>query len=693
MVHTWNKATAEKANNAIQLARSAEAGIPKALITELDAAASDINRPEYMHIKKSIEDIAISNDEIRFAYIMVERDDKILFLADSEPVNSEDYSPPGQEYWEADEQIINAFKLKEAVLTEPSTDRWGSWVSVFVPMQDENGEIIAIFGVDYPAENWSDAAIYETCYAGITILSLFLIFVALFVVVSRNRQLSDEKVKMESLSKRLEANEILFRTVFEQAPIGIAIGHNYKLISKINPMFESILGRTKEELTELSWIEFTHPDDLEKDLDSFSKLQSGNINSYSMQKRFIKPDSSVVWVNMTVATLSIGSDEEENQKHLCLIEDITDRLTSEWKLMESERSKTVLLSHIPGMAYRCRYDLDWTMEFASKGCHTLTGYNADSLINNKDVSFNEIIAPEYRGLLLDEWARVLPKKESFRYEYEIITASSERKWVLELGQGIYDKKDNVEALEGIIIDITQQKKRESQIRFMLNHDHLTGLYNRKHYEEEMHKLDIESKLPFTIVLADINGVRLINDAFGYIEGDKLIKQTASILRKCCRQNDVLARIGGDEFGILMPNTDSETAYEFTTQIQGAFNEYNKSNKNKLYELNISTGFDTKVSIDDSIEGIAKSADEYLRYRKLLNRNSFHSEIIASIMSTMYEKSEETEEHARRLSKLSKEIGERLSLSQKSIGELELLSMLHDIGKVGIDDRILKNPGS
>jgi HD-GYP domain-containing protein (c-di-GMP phosphodiesterase class II) len=113
---------------------------------------------------------------------------------------------------------------------------------------------------------------------------------------------------------------------------------------------------------------------------------------------------------------------------------------------------------------------------------------------------------------------------------------------------------------------------------------------------------------------------------------------------------------------------------------------------KLYDISFSSGLATKETITQSIFEIQKSADEYLKNRKLFNRKSIRSNLISSIMATVYEKSAETEEHAQRIAVLSKMIGERLNLSANNIGELELFSMLHDIGKIGIDDRILKKPG-
>jgi PAS domain-containing protein len=116
--------------------------------------------------------------------------------------------------------------------------------------------------------------------------------------------------------------------------------------------------------------------------------------SYVREKRYVKPDGTPVWVNMLVS--AIKTDDENTFSHLSLIEDITDRKKIEEELKESERSKAVLLSHIPGLAYRCKYDRKWTMSYVSSGSKELTGTVAESFLNNRDLSYNDAIAPPYQ---------------------------------------------------------------------------------------------------------------------------------------------------------------------------------------------------------------------------------------------------------------------------------------------------------
>jgi PAS domain S-box-containing protein len=140
----------------------------------------------------------------------------------------------------------------------------------------------------------------------------------------------------QALERRLGEQIYTFDMIFDQAPIGIAIAHSSDPKSsddayvKINSVYEQITGRTKEELINLGWARITHPDDLEENMSKFRKLQAGEIKSYSMEKRYIKPDGSVVWVDMVVASLApIG---ENIHSHICFIQDISER-----KRIENER--------------------------------------------------------------------------------------------------------------------------------------------------------------------------------------------------------------------------------------------------------------------------------------------------------------------------------------------------------------------
>jgi len=338
------------------------------------------------------------------------------------------------------------------------------------------------------------------------------------------------------LQQSYEDAAIIFETIYMQVPVGVSIfftdfsgldgingQYNY------NPAYQRILGRTEKELRRLGWEGVTYPDDLEKDLENFEKLKSGEINSYSMEKRMLRADGSLIWVHILVATIHLP--EHRGFSYITVLQDIDDQKTMTTSLIESERSKSVLLSNLNGMAYRCAYDPDWTMEFVSSGCHTLCGCEPESLIDNKVFSFNDLIAPEYRKYLYKEWRAALESKAKFHSEYEIIDADGNRKWVMELGEGIFDEDDEIEALEGIIIDITDRKDAEDKLRYASEH-HWTGLYNLNHLETVLAEdLSDGTVLDSALISVNLNSMYSLTVKYGMQYSQKLTAEIAAALKK------------------------------------------------------------------------------------------------------------------------------------------------------------------
>ncbi|NDL67160.1 sensor domain-containing diguanylate cyclase/phosphohydrolase [Anaerotalea alkaliphila] len=362
------------------------------------------------------------------------------------------------------------------------------------------------------------------------------------------------------------------------------------------------------------------------------------------------------------------------------------------RLRESERSKSVLLDNLPGMAYRCRLDPSWTMEFVSEGCRNLTGHRPEVFLQNRNLSYADIIHPDHRDAQWDSWSRAVETRQVFQGEYPIITASGEIRWVLEHGQAVYSPQGEVEALEGLVIDITDRVRQEKEARFASRHDMLTGLYNRPYFEEIVEQADKPEQLPLSILIGDFNGLKLVNNALGHGEGDRLLGEVSRILLECCVPPGWVARTGGDEFSILLPRTDGEEAREVLRRIQEACAGYNGQRPAGTSVINLSLGYGTKTFWTESFRDIRKQAEENLYKRKLLEQKSVYSATIASIQATMLERSQETKEHAGRLSKLCLRLGRRFGFSQTQMDDLELFCTLHDIGKIGVDDRILKKPG-
>lgn len=556
-------------NNIIEYAESTKLFINVKDINSLSVDFSDINKESYQFLKMNLVDLKQSKNDIEFAYLMKKINNKLYFLVDSEDPESEDYSYPGQLYFEATANDFEAFLTKQTVVTGEVSDRWGTWISVLVPIISDN-EVVAVLGLDYDAMQFKQNILNQTLNYFYVLFSILILIIVYYWIVKKNLELS-------KLSAQLRESEGLFKAIFEQSPIGIATISTNSQTTRVNPAYVEIISRTNQDIVGNDWKAMTHPQDLGREEVLFNAFLKGEIDEYGIEKRLINKMGESFWVKLGISSLDLNGSDDFN--YLCMVEDISVRKKVTEALKESERSKSVLLSHIPGLAYRCLNDEHWTMEFVSDGCLDLTGYKPDDFIGNKLISYYDIIDPQYRDVLRKQWDQALLKHDNFRAEYQIITKNNEMKWVLELAQGVYDIKGNVLALEGIVIDITQTKLRDAQIRYMDDHDFLTGLYNRKYFEIEKIRFNQQSYLPLSILIGDINGVRLINDAYGYNEGDRLIVDTAHLLKSSCDSSSLLFRTGGDEFIVLLPNTSE-------TKMSDILEEYNINVNYTTYSLRI-----------------------------------------------------------------------------------------------------------
>lgn len=332
--YIWLDTKNHNLREVMQVAKSIEATLPKAELADLEPNAEDLKDNSYPLLKNVLQKVIQVNHEARFAYLYVEREGKLFFLVDSEPETSPDYSPSGQEFTEADPLDKKPITEGIALVTPPVTDRWGTWVSVEVPIKDASGKVIAAYGMDYNASRWIRHIWFEVCES-----SLMVIIVLILAIVTRR--------------------------------------------------------------------------------------------SY--------------------------------RKNVLLEKEISQRIKAENNLHKNEQTLSNLISNLPGMVYRCELDEQYSMNYISEACTKITGYRPVDFTDNKTISFNELIFPEYRQGIWDKWQEAMAEKSVFEYEYPIRTASGETKWVWERGRCVFDEKGNLKFLEGYIEDISALKRNETEL--------------------------------------------------------------------------------------------------------------------------------------------------------------------------------------------------------------------------------------
>ena len=237
-------------------------------------------------------------------------------------------------------------------------------------------------------------------------------------------------------------------------------------------------------------------------------------------------------------------------------------------------------------------------------------------------------------------------------------------------------------------DISVRKAYEQEILFMSYHDQLTGIYNRRYYEEKIKELDKEENYPLYLVMADLNGLKLANDAFGHSFGDKILIRTGEIISSYLKEDEFVARIGGDEFIIVLPKKSHEDFMELINNLSKEIEEA----KVGTIDLSVSFGWEAKTLPDQNIAEIMNKAESFMYKRKLSESPSMVSSTIKIIISTLHEKNLREKQHSDRVGDICVAIATEMGFEVKEIEELKLVGLMHDIGKIGIDEKILNKEG-
>ena len=240
-------------------------------------------------------------------------------------------------------------------------------------------------------------------------------------------------------------------------------------------------------------------------------------------------------------------------------------------------------------------------------------------------------------------------------------------------------------------DVSRQKRVRKRLEYLSMYDVLTGLNNRTYFENEVKWYESMPYAPASIIICDIDGLKMVNDTLGHEAGDALLCKAAAVLRNSLRQGDVVARIGGDEFAILLPTSDTAVVEGICRRIREGVDRENRDNP-ELY-LGISLGYAISDDIYASLEDVFRDADKSMYRDKIAHKGTTRRYIVRGLMQTLAAKKLVTVDHIERLKQLVTKLALAMGLDEVSIGQLELLAEFHDIGKVGIASDILMKAGS
>lgn len=270
----------------------------------------------------------------------------------------------------------------------------------------------------------------------------------------------------------------------------------------------------------------------------------------------------------------------------------------------------------------------------------------------------------------------------------LIKKNKEEVYIEDSAAPIMDENGKINGAVLVFRDCTEKKLKQREIEHLSYHDYLTGLYNRRFFEEELKRMNTERNLPLTIMMVDVNGLKLTNDAFGHKTGDLLLKSLAEVLESECRKDDIVSRIGGDEFVVLLPKTNNDETELIASRIYKAVS--NKKINNII--LSVSIGWSVKTESEEETEKVLSMAEDYMYRKKINESQSMRNQTVKIIMQTLNECNIREQIHSERVSKISRKIGEAMNLGNEELKNLETAGLMHDIGKIAIDRNILNKSG-
>ncbi|MGB5823679.1 MAG: HD domain-containing phosphohydrolase [Proteocatella sp.] len=367
-----------------------------------------------------------------------------------------------------------------------------------------------------------------------------------------------------------------------------------------------------------------------------------------------------------------------------LIIDITESVSREKEIVYDRNLLQNVVDAIPEIIFL--KDSEGRYQFINKTCKDFyQNRGINHVIGKMDIEINPDKENSLKLMEVDQ--KVLRDKNPVTIESHIKISENEIKIKESLKSPLINKEGNAVGIVGISRDVTEKKILEKRLRYLSYTDMLTGVYNRASFEGKIKELKNTRKTPIGIIMGDVNGLKLINDTFGHIEGDKILVSISNVLKKVCGEYGHIFRWGGDEFVVLIPNADEKICEDVMKNIKTEC----ISTNHDLIELSISMGLSI-FKFDDDIDKKLKEAEEKVYKHKLLEQKSTLSGAINSLQESLEAKSHETKEHTHRMTKLVSKLGKKMKLSTSQLDELEIATRLHDIGKIGIREDILLKPG-
>ena len=357
------------------------------------------------------------------------------------------------------------------------------------------------------------------------------------------------------------------------------------------------------------------------------------------------------------------------------------------KVKESEEKLyTTLLSVGDGVVVIGR---DGNVQFLNPVAQKLTGWTQEEALGRPFDSIFRLINEYTRAEVESPVGRVFATESIVELANHTVLIAKDgvERSIEDTAAPVRDKQGRVVSCVLVFRDFSEKKEKQKKIEYLSYHDQLTGLYNRRFFEEEMRRLDIEDYLPISLIYADVNHLKVINDAFGHGSGDMLIQHAAEVLAYASKHG-LMARMGGDEFVLMLTRADVQAAQRVREHIQ----EKLKTRQIMGVPISLSFGCDTKTSMAQDIRDTLKNAEDAMYRNKISASAGTNNALIRSIMKTLNAKCPLEGAHSNNVGRLCEQTAIAMKLTKENIRESAIAGAMHDIGKIGLDPATLEKPG-
>ena len=493
-----------------------------------------------------------------------------------------------------------------------------------------------------------------------------------------------ETTEFKTAQIRLSDSEKHFELLVDQMMHGLAVHEvicdengnpsDYRFIS-INKKFEEqtglksedVVGRTVKEVlpnTEQLWIE------------RYGKvaLTGKPIQFDSYSAHFDK------WYR-------VSSYSPKYMQFVVVVDDITERKKLEEALyLEKAQIEKTLLSVGDGVIST---DKEGRIRLMNMAAEKITGWESknvlgkkiDAIYNLRDESTKKKLDPGFEKVLKDGF-----QINSSDHKM-LVSKNGNELYIEETAAPIKDSQGNISGMILVFRDSTEKIERQKEVEYLSLHDHLTGLYNRRYMHDSIKRLDNVRNLPFSVIYMDVNGLKLVNDTLGHEMGDRLLKKVGENLTSMLRSDDIIGRLGGDEFLVLLPKTNKNQTEAIVERISASL----RNTELDPVIISLAMGFSVKVDIDQDIEDVLKRAESRMYNDKLRSGKQMRKGLIENFIRDINTKYEQEKIHSDKVTEYCIKTGKAMGFSKKEISVLKTEAILHDIGKVVIPSNIIMKP--